>query len=148
MSGLPVVRTVTGDVPADRLGVVDAHDHLFIRSPLLPGQELDDVGEAAARLDAFHDLGGGTVVQWTPYGMGRRADRLAALSRESGVHVVAATGLHQATHYPPELLDSVRDSLAELFVREITEGVAGGGGVRAGLIKVAGGSTGSTRTPG
>lgn len=139
MSGPAVVRTVTGDVPADRLGVVDAHDHLFIRSPLLPGQELDDAGEASARLGAFHALGGGTVVQWTPYGMGRRADELAALSRESGVHIVAATGLHQAAHYPPELLDSVRDSLAELFVREITEGVAGGGGARAGLIKVAGG---------
>ncbi|MFD9483440.1 phosphotriesterase [Streptomyces sp. NPDC059991] len=139
VSGPAVVRTVTGDVPADRLGVVDAHDHLFIRSPLLPGQELDDAGEASARLGAFHALGGGTVVQWTPYGMGRRADELAALSRESGVRIVAATGLHQAAHYPPGLLDSVRDSLAELFVREITEGVAGGGGARAGLIKVAGG---------
>ncbi|MEU1071438.1 MULTISPECIES: phosphotriesterase [unclassified Streptomyces] len=133
------VRTVLGDVPAGRLGVVDAHDHLFIRSPLLPGQELDDPEDAAARLAAFRDLGGGTVVQWTPYGMGRRADRLAELSRRSGVHVVAATGLHQAVHYAPELLDSVRDSLAELFVREITEGVAGTDGVRAGLIKVAGG---------
>ncbi|WHM41474.1 phosphotriesterase [Streptomyces sp. BPTC-684] len=134
---MPVVRTVLGDVPADRLGVVDAHDHLFIRSPLLPGQELDDAGEAAARLRAFRDLGGGTVVQWTPYGMGRRADQLAVLSRESGVQIVAATGLHQAAHYTPDLLDSVRDSLAELFVREITEGIEGG--VRAGLIKVAGG---------
>ncbi|GAA0583432.1 phosphotriesterase [Streptomyces crystallinus] len=134
-----VVRTVGGDVPADRLGVVDAHDHLFIRSPLLPGQELDDAEDAAARLAAFRELGGGTVVQWTPYGMGRRADLLAALSRRSGVRIVAATGLHQAVHYSPELLGSVRDSLAELFVREITEGVAGAGGVRAGLIKVAGG---------
>ncbi|WP_369381420.1 phosphotriesterase [Streptomyces sp. cg36] len=135
-----VVRTVNGDVPADRLGVVDAHDHLFIRSPLLPGQEVADAEDAGARLAAFHELGGGTVVQWTPYGMGRRADLLPGLSRRSGVQVVAATGLHQAAHYPPELLDSVRDSLAELFVREITEGVTGTeGAVRAGLIKVAGG---------
>jgi predicted metal-dependent phosphotriesterase family hydrolase len=131
-------HTVLGEVPADRLGVVDAHDHLFIRSPLLPGQELDDVGDAAARLAGFGALGGGAVVQWTPCGMGRRIAELPTLSRESGVHIVAATGLHQAAHYSGELLDSVRDRLAELFVGELTEGI-GDTGVRAGLIKVAAG---------
>ncbi|MFD7340730.1 phosphotriesterase [Streptomyces violascens] len=135
---MSAAHTVLGEVPADRLGVVDAHDHLFIRSPLLPGQELEDVGDAAARLAGFGALGGGTVVQWTPYGMGRRIAELPTLSRESGVHVVAATGLHQAAHYSGELLDSVRDRLAELFVGELTEGI-GDTGVRAGLIKVAGG---------
>ncbi|MER0444222.1 phosphotriesterase [Streptomyces sp. Edi4] len=132
------VRTVLGEVAADRLGVVDAHDHLFIRSPLLPGQELADVGRAAAALGAFGELGGGTVVQWTPYGMGRRVAELPALSRGFGVHVIAATGLHQAAHYPDELIRRVRDRLTELFVTELTEGI-GATGVRAGLIKVAGG---------
>ncbi|WP_406509706.1 phosphotriesterase [Streptomyces sp. NBC_00212] len=131
-------HTVLGEVPADRLGVVDAHDHLFIRSPRLPGQEVDDVGDAAARLAGFGALGGGTVVQWTPFGMGRRIAELPALSRESGVRIIAATGLHQAAHYSGELLDSVRGRLAELFVGELIEGI-GETGVRAGLIKVAGG---------
>ncbi|MEU3502050.1 amidohydrolase family protein [Streptomyces hundungensis] len=131
-------HTVLGEVAPDRLGVVDAHDHLFIRSPLLPGQELHDVADAAVRLSGFGALGGGTVVQWTPYGMGRRIAELPSLSRDLGVHIIAATGLHQAAHYTAELLDSVRDRLAELFVTELTEGI-GGTGVRAGLIKVAGG---------
>ncbi|RCH70393.1 phosphotriesterase [Streptomyces sp. SDr-06] len=131
-------HTVLGPVPADLLGVVDAHDHLFIRSPLLPGQELADVTDAAARLAGFGALGGGTVVQWTPYGMGRRIAELPALSRTTGVHVIAATGLHQAAHYGAELLDAVRGRLAELFVAELTEGI-GDTGVTAGLIKVAGG---------
>ncbi|MBX7464833.1 phosphotriesterase [Streptomyces sp. NPDC048491] len=131
-------HTVLGEVAADRLGVVDAHDHLFIRSPRLPGQEMDDVEDAAARLAAFGALGGGAVVQWTPYGMGRRIAELPALSRESGVHIIAATGLHQAAHYTDALLASVRDRLAELFVSELTDGI-GETGVRAGLIKVAGG---------
>lgn len=135
---MSAAHTVLGEVEPDRLGVVDAHDHLFIRSPRLPGQELDDVTDAAARLAGFGALGGGTVVQWTPYGMGRRIAELPALSRESGVHIIAATGLHQAAHYAGELLDSVRDRLAELFVAELTEGI-GDTGVRAGLIKVAGG---------
>ncbi|MEU6350483.1 phosphotriesterase [Streptomyces sp. NPDC047072] len=132
------VRTVLGDVlPAD-LGVVDAHDHLFLRSPRLPGQELNDGAAARAELAAFRAAGGAAVVQWTPYGMGRRAADLPLLSRETGVHLVCATGLHQAAHYSPELLREVRGSLAELFVSELTVGI-GTSGVRAGLVKVAGG---------
>ncbi|MFI7385423.1 phosphotriesterase [Streptomyces sp. NPDC049813] len=132
------VRTVQGDLLPAELGVVDAHDHLFFRSPLLPGQELDDAGLARQELAAFGALGGGTVVQWTPYGLGRRAEELPALAAATGVRVVAATGMHQAAHYSAELLASRADDLAELFVRELTVGIAGSG-VRAGLIKVAGG---------
>nr|WTB29362.1 hypothetical protein OG781_07535 [Streptomyces sp. NBC_00830] len=107
------VRTVLGDIPAGELGVCDAHDHLFLRSPVLPGQELDDRKRAAERLRDFRGPGGRPVVQWTPYGMGRGADTLASPARSTGMHVVAATGLHQAAHYTPELLDRVRDSLAD-----------------------------------
>ncbi|MFH8405662.1 phosphotriesterase [Streptomyces sp. NPDC018019] len=161
------VRTVSGDVSPAALGVCDAHDHLFLRSPLLPGQELADSGAAAAELRAFREAGGGTVVQWTPYGMGRRAGELPRLAAESGVRIIAATGLHQAVHYAPEVLGRVRGKaggapdgtaglagLAGLFVAELTTGIGGrdggpgGGGPeaertavrpRAGMIKVAGG---------
>ncbi|WP_246561325.1 phosphotriesterase family protein [Kitasatospora kifunensis] len=131
--------------PAE-LGVCDAHDHLFISSPQLPGQELDDPAAAAAELAAFRAVGGQAVIQWTPHGMGRRADQLPQLARAGGVHLVAATGLHQAAHY--ESLPPL-DTLAELFVAELTEGIADSTGPdhapapvpapKAGLIKVAGG---------
>ncbi|MGW2823844.1 phosphotriesterase family protein [Streptomyces sp. NPDC001443] len=135
---MSTVRTVLGDVPPERLGVCDAHDHLFFGSPLLPGQELRSATAARAELAAFRAQGGGSVVQWTPYGLGRRAADLPALSRETGVHVVAATGLHQAAHYDDALLDGLRGRLADVFVAELTSGI-GTSGVRAGLIKVAGG---------
>ncbi|WP_225833426.1 phosphotriesterase [Streptomyces sp. NK08204] len=135
---MSVVRTVLADIRPEELGVCDAHDHLFLRSPRLPGQELDDPRAAGAELAAFRAAGGAAVVQWTPYGMGRRAADLPELSRASAVHVVCATGLHQAAHYSPELLAGLRGRLADLFVRELTEGI-GTTGVRAGFIKVAGG---------
>ncbi|MFD3924985.1 phosphotriesterase [Streptomyces sp. NPDC058614] len=133
-----MVRTVLGDTLPEDLGVCDAHDHLFLSSPLLAGQELDDTSAARAELTAFREAGGGSVAQWTPYGMGRRAADLPLLSRGTGVHVIAATGLHQAAHYAPELLTELRGRLAEVFVSELTSGI-GASGVRAGLIKVAGG---------
>ncbi|MHB9849250.1 phosphotriesterase family protein [Streptomyces krungchingensis] len=132
------VRTVLGDVRPEDLGVCDAHDHLFFASPQLPGQELNDASAARAELAAFRDTGGAAVVQWTPYGLGRRAADLPLLARDTGVHVVAATGLHQAVHYRPELLAELRGRLAEVFVAELSSGI-GTSGVRAGLIKVAGG---------
>lgn len=135
-----VVHTVLGPVDPAGLGLCDAHDHLFLRSEQLPGQELDDPAAAEAELRAFAALGGGALVQWTPYGMGRRIPDLIALSRATGVHLVAATGLHQAAHYPPGRLRGL--DLAALFTAELT-GPAGpsgpGGPGRAGLIKVAGG---------
>ncbi|MEU6684609.1 phosphotriesterase [Streptomyces sp. NPDC046832] len=135
---MSAVRTVLGDVAPADLGVCDAHDHLFFGSPRLPGQELRSVAAARAELVAFREQGGGTVVQWTPYGLGRRAADLPPLSRETGVHVVAATGLHQAVHYDEDTLAGLRARLAEVFVSELTEGI-GTSGVRAGLVKVAGG---------
>ncbi len=153
--GAAIVRTVLGDIAPGGLGVCDAHDHLFLTSPQLPGQELDSVTSAGAELAAFRAAGGQSVIQWTPHGMGRRAAELPGLARAAGVHVVAATGLHQSVHYTPELLAGLRapddegaadgangadatGRLAALFVRELTRGI-GGSGVRAGLIKVAGG---------
>ncbi|MFE7074307.1 phosphotriesterase [Streptomyces sp. NPDC057620] len=133
---------MVGDIPPAELGVCNAHDHLFFSSPRLPGQELRDAGAATAELAAFGAAGGGSVAQWTPYGLGRRAADLPLVARAAGVHVVAATGLHQAVHYAPEVLDrlrgGLRGGLAHVFVSELTEGLATSG-VRAGFIKVAGG---------
>lgn len=135
----PAVRTVLGDVAPAGLGICDAHDHLFLTSPQLLGQELTSTELAARELAAFRAAGGESLIQWTPHGMGRRARDLPGLSRATGVHIVAATGLHQAAHYAPELTARLRaDGLADLFVRELTQGI-GDTGVRAGLIKVAGG---------
>ena len=62
------------------------------------------------------------------------------------MHIVAATGLHQAGHYRPETLSLLVRGLADRFIAEITEGLRrdedpDGAPVaaRAGLIKVAGG---------
>jgi predicted metal-dependent phosphotriesterase family hydrolase len=126
------------------LGVCDAHDHVFFRSAQLPGQELDDRAAAIAELRAFGDLGGRTVVQWTPFGLGRRAEWLAEVSEASGVRVIGATGLHQRIHYADQaLVEEVLPKLADLFIEEVTVGMrpddpAAERGPKAALIKVAG----------
>ncbi|WP_326835893.1 phosphotriesterase [Amycolatopsis rhabdoformis] len=145
MTGEFRVRTVLGDVAPETLEVCDSHDHLFFASQLLAGQELDDAAAAEAELRAFANAGGRAVVQWTPFGLNRRAADLVGLSRATGVQLVAATGFHRAEHYRTDVLDRVADRLAELFVADLLDGIPAGDdpdadrtGPRAGLIKVAG----------
>jgi phosphotriesterase-related protein len=131
---MKAVRTVLGDVEPGLLGVTDAHDHLFLASRALPGEELDDRRAAEAELRAFHAAGGQTLVQWSPRGLGRRQRSLSALSRRTGVQIVGATGLHQARHYTARYLAREMPRLTERFVADLTRAEA-----PAGLIKVAGG---------
>ncbi|CAG6392570.1 phosphotriesterase [Streptomyces cocklensis] len=144
---MTAVRTVLGDIEPAALGVCDAHDHLFLTSPAMPGPQLDDPAEATERVAGFRALGGEALAQWTPFGMGRRPAEAVAVSRATGVHVIAATGLHQAVHYDAEVLGRLRrgDGLAAFFTAELTEGMIAGDGpggartaARAGMIKVAG----------
>jgi predicted metal-dependent phosphotriesterase family hydrolase len=101
-AGRPSVVTVNGPVDPALLGVVDAHDHLFLDSPALPGQSIDDLARVTAEVEEARDTGIGTIVEMTPIGLGRRPDRMRAVSLATGVHVVAASGYHRDAHYPPD----------------------------------------------
>lgn len=93
------VVTVLGPIPAEELGVTDAHDHLFLRSPALPGQEFDDTDRAIEEVAAAARGGVQAVVEVTPIGLGRRPAKLRAVSEATRVHIVAATGYHRDAHY-------------------------------------------------
>lgn len=96
----PLVLTVAGPLAADSLGVVDAHDHLFISSPALAGGELDDPVRVEAEVRDGRASGIGTIVEMTPIGLGRRPDRMRAVSAATGTPVIAASGFHRDAHYP------------------------------------------------
>jgi phosphotriesterase-related protein len=131
------VNTVLGPVPADQLGVVSVHEALL---SVLPGAEhafdipmdrAEIFASIAAKLANFREHGGGTIVDSTGMFHGRDVRLLEALSRATGVHVVASTGMgpegllggyfltpqtNPPTPWPAE-------KFADLFAREITEGM-------------------------
>ncbi|MDL5155640.1 phosphotriesterase [Actinomycetospora termitidis] len=132
------VHTVLGPVPADQLGAVAVHESLL---SVLPGAEhafdvtIDraEIFETLAKkLTDFRNAGGGTVVDVTGMFHGRDLPLLEALSRSTGVHVVASTGMG-----PEELLGGYfltpqtnpptpwpADRFAALFGAEVTAGMA------------------------
>src|SRR5262249_47906075 len=77
------VQTVLGPVPTARLGAVDAHEHLFLRTPALPGDEFDDLERMVAEAGTVRAAGIQTIVDLTPIGLGRDPAKLAVLSERS-----------------------------------------------------------------
>jgi len=112
-----VVATVLGPIAPAQLGVTDAHDHLFLRSPALPGQDFDDAGLATEEVADAQRGGLRAIVEVTPIGLGRRPAAMRVVSETTGVHIVAATGYHRDAHYPRN--HWVRDASVELLAQRI-----------------------------
>jgi len=148
-----VVRTVLGDIPPSELGVTFSHEHLFIGPgravDRFPHLLLDDVDAMVRELAAPISLGLRAVVDAMPADGGRDVSVLAGISRRTGLHVIAPTGLHHDRYYGPghwsERIGI--DELADLFVADIDVGIDAFDYAspivrrtdhRAGVIKIAG----------
>lgn len=124
------VRTVLGDIAPAELGPCDAHEHLFLVTPAQPGEEYSDVSKAIEEAQTLRAAGARALVDWTPIGLGRDLDGLRAVSEATGLHIVAATGLHRDVHYAADdpLRAETEAALASRFVAELE---------RCGIIKIA-----------
>lgn len=152
MKGL--IRTVTGDVPTETLGVTLVHEHLYTDLRPLRGREeapvpTDEVLAATVPLLVEARRAGLTaLVECTPPGTGRQPELYRRISQESGVLVVAATGLYKEPLLPQIAYDWSVEKLADWMISEIEVGMLGSLGtarteeaegepVRAGLVKLA-----------
>jgi len=124
-----IVRTVLGDISPADMGVTYSHEHIIIEdsypTATNPDFLLNDVEKIAAELSAVYAAGGRTMVDTMPVNCGRNVTKLAAVSRRSGVHILAPTGLHLEMYYPPThwRFDYSEDELAALFIADIEEGI-------------------------
>ncbi len=123
------IRTVLGDIDPSELGVTYAHEHLVIDGgrPVLmqPDFDLSDVDAMAIEVAEAAALGLGAAVDAMPCDAGRNAGKLAELSRRTGVHIVAPTGLHHDRYYGPAHWSHrlAVEELADLFAADITDGI-------------------------
>ena len=151
---MPFIRTVLGDIDPEDLGVCYAHEHIIIDVSFTINKEADflinDVEKSTEELIAFRKVGGRAMVDSMPCDCGRNIKKLAEISRRSGVHIVAPTGLHLQKYYDLGHWGQFykEDQLLQLFVAEIEEGIdkyeykgpiIGRTEYKAGLIKIASG---------
>jgi predicted metal-dependent phosphotriesterase family hydrolase len=147
------VRTVLGDVAPADLGVTYAHEHFVIVGgrpvEVSPDFLLADLDRLTTELRDAATAGLRTAIDAMPADCGRDPEKLAELSRRTGVRIVGATGLHHEKMYGPShwSLRASEDDLADLFTADVTEGIderdysgpiVRRTQVRAGIVKVGG----------
>jgi phosphotriesterase-related protein len=147
------VRTVLGDIDPSLLGVTYAHEHLVIDGgrpvALSPDFLLNDVDRLTDELRAAAAAGLEAAIDMMPADCGRNPVLLAELSRRTGVHLVAATGLHHEKFTGPAhwSLLATEDEIAGLFAADVEVGIderdytgpiVRRTDIRAGVIKIAG----------
>lgn len=126
---MPFVRTVLGDITPAAMGLTYSHEHIIIEEGFVTmGNKdfiLNDVDKVSEELKNFYAAGGRTVVDTMPAACGRNVVKLAAVSKNTGVHIIAPTGIHLEKYYRPNhwRYFVTEDELTGLFIKDITEGI-------------------------
>jgi phosphotriesterase-related protein len=155
MAGLETVR---GPIEVSRLGVTLMHEHIFVLDAEIaanyPGEWGDEdqrIAHAIARLNELKTRGVDTIVDLTVIGLGRYIPRIQRIAAETQLNIIVATGIYTYCDLPhyfqyrgPGAPLGGPELIADMFVRDIQEGIAGTG-VRAGILKCATDAPGLTR---
>ena len=136
------IQTVTGPVDVDSLGLILPHEHLFtdLRGPLIPDYAQAEP-EAVERVLGPHlaeasAAGVTALVECSTVGVGRNLTILSRLAEISPIRIIAPTGVYREAFTPLSLREISESELANLWIRELTEGIEGTS-IRAGFIKLA-----------
>jgi len=141
------VQTARGAVDVAALGTTLMHEHVFVVSEEIrqnwpAGWDEDDrVDDAIAKLNALSWCGCQTIVDLTVIGLGRDVRRVRRVADGTELNIIVATGLYTYDKVP-FYFDSRRpragglDPLAQAFIGDITEGIAGTG-IKAAVLKCA-----------
>jgi 5-phospho-D-xylono-1,4-lactonase len=141
----PII-TVQGPLAYERLGITDAHNHVWIEpvsgaardSPVLNQFDL-----VLKELVEYREKGGSTLLDCQPGGCGRNGNQLLALSKASRVNLIACTGFHRKKYYSPDYwlwkadAEEIGDFLDCELAQGLSETVHTPSPVKAGFIKIA-----------
>lgn len=143
------VPTATGFVDSAALGRTLMHEHVFVLTPDVQANhdewdEDDAIATAVAKLTELAAAGYDTIVDPTVIGLGRYVPRIVRVAQQVDVTIIVATGVYTYNTVPfyfqhrgPGLLPDLPDPMIDMFVRDLTIGIPGTGGVRAGFLKCA-----------
>ena len=143
------IQTARGAIDSSALGRVLIHEHIFLMDAEYVLNYRPDffadatIDAAVARLDALKASGIDTIVDLTVLGLGRYLPAVAKVAARTDLNIIVSTGVYTFDGVPqpfqftgPGLLCDVPEPMVGLFVKDITEGIAGTG-IRAGELKCA-----------
>ena len=143
------VETVQGAIDAGELGVTLAHEHVRFRDEAVAAEwpaRYDEQAELDAALDAVGAAkakGVQSIVDPTAMFGGRDVRFMKRVADESGVRIVACTGIYSYDHLPHYFANRDVDVMAEHFVSDIEKGIQGTD-IKAAFLKCAADAAGVT----
>ena len=155
-----MVETVTGPIEAEQLGTTLIHEHLVFRDEAVLAEwphagtvkesalpeSVDEEGAFEAALESARSVverGVKTIAEPTAMFGGRDVDFSRRVSEETGLQVVPCTGIYTYDYLPPYFQFRDEDSMADLFVHDIEEGIQGTQ-IKAAFLKCAADEPGIT----
>jgi phosphotriesterase-related protein len=146
---MPDVETVQGAIDAGELGVVLAHEHVRFRDEAVAAQwpeRYDEQGELDTALEAVSaakSKGVETIVDATAMFGGRDVRFMKRVAEETGVRIVACTGIYSYDYLPEYFVNRDIDAMADHFVSDIEQGIQGTD-IKAAFLKCAADAAGVT----
>src|ERR1700684_1298086 len=143
------VQTVQGPIEADALGVTLVHEHVRFRDEAVASQwpgrydEQLELDAALVAVGAAKDRGVRTIVDPTAMFGGRDVRFMKRVADQSGVRIVACTGIYSYDYLPHYFANRDVDVMADHFVEDIEIGVQGTE-IRAAFLKCAADAAGVT----
>lgn len=144
------IQTARGTIGSNQLGRVLIHEHVFLMDMEYTFNyrpdffEEETITDAADRLNELKSIGIDTIIDLTVLGLGRHMPTLKKAAALTDLNIIVSTGAYTFDAVPapfqfygPGLLRNAPDEpMADIFVRDITEGIAGTG-IKAGMLKCA-----------
>jgi phosphotriesterase-related protein len=143
------VQTTAGPIDAAELGKTLIHEHFRGRDEAVAHQwphaydEDEEWRLCMEQANAVKQHGVKTIVEPTAMLLGRNVPLLQRIAEESGLNIVACTGIYTYDHLPHYFHNRDADAMADLFVHDIEQGIQGTD-VKAAFIKCAADEPGVT----
>ena len=136
---MKTVNTVLGPLETSKIGFALMHDHVVASTSGIPQVYPELLGKDYKEriikgLVAAKKGGVNTVVDADTLNLGRAVKLLAEVSQTSGINIICCSGWY--LDLPPFLGTFNADQLAQIFAREIREGIEGTN-IKAGILKSA-----------
>jgi phosphotriesterase-related protein len=139
---MTVVESVTGPIEVDDLGVTLIHEHLRFRDEANADQWphlYDEDALYATAVDAANaaiSVGVKTIGEPTAMFGGRDVHLMERVARDTGLQVIACTGIYTYDFLPTYWQTRSEDEMADAFVHDIEQGIQGTE-IKAGFLKCA-----------
>jgi phosphotriesterase-related protein len=139
---MATVQGVEGPIDTEQLGLTLIHEHFFSSDEAVTAQwphVRDRETEhrlAVESAEAVMRHGVKTVVEPTAMLLGRDIQATRQVAVETGLQIIACTGIYTYDHLPQYLLNRDADFIADLFTHDIEEGIQGTE-IKAAFVKCA-----------